>query len=103
MSLIKIKKCEFDIKHVNQTVCSECGHISEGLFDACPECNSTSVKCKYSVSLYSIKDELEDIYINKDHIVKAQQLSEYNENYYLLSFTNGGTLIVNETDFNSIK
>lgn len=103
MSLIEVKKCEFDTVHINKTICSECGHEAEGLLDACPECGSVLVNHKYNIPQYTIKEELENIYVNKDHIVKAKKLEGYSENYYLLSFTNGGTLTVDETDFNSVK
>ena len=103
MSLIEVKKCEFDTVHINQTICSECGHIAEGILDKCPECESVLVNHKYNVPQYTLQEELENVYVNKDHVVKAKKLTGYNEDYYLISFTNGGTLVVDDSDFNSLK
>lgn len=43
------------------------------------------------------------IYINKDHVIKAVKLEGYGEDYYLISLTNGAKLIVDNTDFNTLK
>lgn len=103
MSLIEVKKCEFDTVHIHKTICSECGHEAEGLLDTCPECGSVLVKHAYSIPQYTLQEDLDTVFVNKDHIVKAKKLKGYSENYYLISFTNSGTLIVDETDFNSLK
>ena len=66
-------------------------------FDMC------HVNHKYNVPQYTLQEELENVYVNKDHVVKAKKLTGYNEDYYLISFTNGGTLVVDDSDFNSLK
>ena len=43
MSLVEVKKCEFDTVHIHKTICSECGHEAEGLLDTCPECGSKNL------------------------------------------------------------
>lgn len=103
MSLIEVKKCEFDTAYINQTVCSSCGHIAEGILDKCPECESILVNHEYNVPQYTIKDNLSNIYVNKDHVIKAVKLEGYREDYYLISLTNGAKLIVDNTDFNTLK
>lgn len=103
MSLVEVKKCEFNVAHTNKTVCSVCKHEAMGILKTCPECGSTLVNYYYNVPKYTILEDLDEVFVNKDHVVKAVKLDGYDEDYYLISLTNGGTLVVDDSDFNSLK
>ena len=104
MSLIEVKKCEFNIDHKNITYCSNCDMQSDGVNDVCPNCGDAShIHYEYNTSTYTLRTDLKTVFVNKDHVVSASKVENNAGVFYIITLSHGSSFTINSEDFSKLK